>query len=217
MSEQCYVPPDLRFDAPVIGPFSSTELILFCIIATSGMFFAQFRSRNDFSVFIVFCFAGLAAVLLRHFMPHIFQGGGPLLPLVRFSTGVAASKGYGAVSKASQMSFVLDDVNFISATENARNTIVSSYVDVCCRENSPAKFVCISSSRCLTDDWSEPAPWRKIIIDTDYVPRGFYASVSEGEQAVMLAYLSRTVRPYDSSISGVTQVHRPVRGIGGYD
>jgi hypothetical protein len=151
LNESCYIPPDLSFEPGIIGPFVPADILILSIVSAIGLTLSRFNGGIHYTIVALFTVVGFLLITVKRLRPDAVKTAASFILYViaeRVQTDNAYSQNTGRKVQNNAASYLLEEINFISANQREKERFVSAFIGACSTPGSPVNFVSLPAE-CL--------------------------------------------------------------------
>ncbi|MBX8636134.1 MAG: hypothetical protein KIS30_07115 [Thermoplasmata archaeon] len=199
MIENEFTPPDLSYEPGVIGPFLPADILIFSLACAIGFSAAQFNVGMRYAVMLPFAISGFVLITIKRLRPDAMRTFTDFLAYAvadRFRVRYLNTHGTGSKQRIASPSFILEEINFISAGQRERERFASAFLGVCCVPGCPINFISLPSGAYISNQPVEgEQPGESRSGANDWTGRKFVVTVTSVEQRSYVTLLSGKSKP----------------------
>ena len=199
MIENEFAPPDLSYEPGVIGPFLPVDILIFSVACAIGFSAAQFNVGMRYAVMLPFAISGFVLITIKRLSPDAMRTFTDFLAYAvadRFRVKSLNTHGTGSRPRIPSPSFILEEINFVSAGQREKERFVSAFLGACCVPGCPVNFISFPSEACISNRPVESEqPGESCGGANDWTGRKFVVTVTADEQRSYVTLLSGKSKP----------------------
>ncbi len=215
MNEGNSVAPDLSYEPGIIGPLVPADILIFSIATATGFSAAQSSAGLRYAIMLPFVLSGLLIISIRRFRPdagRMFMDFLLYIAAERFHAGRTQTGKAVREQHNGFVSFMMEEINFISAGQREKERFASAFVGACSTPGSTLKFTSLPAAYHDSGFASGGNSLKSHGLPDMSTGRKFMATVTAEEQRFYIALLSEKSRLIGDGANDHTKITAPAAG-----